>query len=127
MSALCWAERWDGALCTEVGGDLWFPDKGESVRPARSVCQRCPLIEQCREYIFELEDLHGEQPGIYAGLSVKQRRRIRGPRERVAAQCGTVSGYNAHYRNGENACDDCRAAFRVYHRERAEARRRRAA
>lgn len=32
------------------------------------------------------------------------------PPPREAAVCGTTSGYNAHHRAGEPACDDCRKA-----------------
>lgn len=38
-------------------------------------------------------------------------------------QCGTVAGYQQHSKRGEEQCDPCRAAQRVYSRERKAAKR----
>ena len=32
--------------------------------------------------------------------------------------CGTVAGYSRHVRSGEPTCDDCKAAWRTYYRDR---------
>lgn len=37
-------------------------------------------------------------------------------RQRQAARCGTDSGYRKHYRLGETACDECRAAHSAANR-----------
>lgn len=41
----------------------------------------------------------------------------RPPRRRI--QCGSVAGYQQHYKRGEHYCDECKAAMREYQRERA--------
>ena len=39
------------------------------------------------------------------------------------AKCGTWSGYNAHKKKGEDACDDCRLAANAYQKKYADANR----
>lgn len=58
------------AACSEVGGDWWHPEKGDSNRPARSVCARCAVAVECLAFAL----VHREQFGIYGGLSAKERR-----------------------------------------------------
>lgn len=64
-------EQWkDHALCAQIGGDLWFPEKGGSTREAKQVCRRCPVTAECLDYALA----HQEQFGIYGGLSERERR-----------------------------------------------------
>jgi WhiB family transcriptional regulator, redox-sensing transcriptional regulator len=64
--------RWqDEALCAEIGGDLWFPDKGESTTGAKFVCRRCPVRVPCAEAGRD------ERFGIWGGTSEIQRKRGR--------------------------------------------------
>ena len=64
--------RWqDQALCAQIGGDLWFPDKGEPTAGVKFVCRRCPVRAPCAEAGRD------EQFGIWGGLSVTERRRMR--------------------------------------------------
>ena len=70
----------DDALCKEVGGDFWFPDKGQPVRQARRVCAACPVRAECLEYALE----HSEAWGIWGGLSVEARRELRRARRAAA-------------------------------------------
>ena len=84
------------ALCREVGGDLWHPDKGASADEARQICHRCPVEADCLEYALAHET-RGRQasPGVWGGMSHTQRvrelrrRGIRGepgrPRKDTAA------------------------------------------
>ena len=72
------AERWEGALCTQVGmPDLWFPEPGANLTTAKRVCASCPLIQECLEYAMETEaQLTGYRFGIYGGLSAVERARL---------------------------------------------------
>ena len=47
------------------------------------------------------------------------------PGRPVTAQCGTVSAYKRHQRNGEQPCDACREANAAYHRELYQRRKQR--
>lgn len=62
----------DGALCTEVGGDLWFPDDYAGAQPnqgAKALCQDCPAREACLQYALD----HQIHDGVWGGLSYRER------------------------------------------------------
>lgn len=69
----------DAALCAQVDPDLWFPPKGGSTRPAKSVCAQCDVIAECLRYAIE----HDERHGVWGGTSAKDRSRRRS-REQAA-------------------------------------------
>ena len=69
-----------GALCAQVGGDLWFPEDNDPAIEARAICARCPVIAPCLEDALA----HDDQHGIQAGLTLRGRRRLRRQREREA-------------------------------------------
>ena len=72
------ALKWmDSALCSEVDGELWFPAKGESVVPAKSVCAACDVRAVCLEYALD----HPELRGIWGGQTEAQRRTTRQRRD----------------------------------------------
>jgi WhiB family redox-sensing transcriptional regulator len=73
-----WAER---ALCAEVDGELWFPEKGGSSVPAKAICFRCEVREPCLAYALE----HEINFGIWGGLSVPERKRLRREQRSAAA------------------------------------------
>lgn len=96
--------------------DLFFPERGEDYRLAIAVCTTCPVISECYELAMELPYAY---PGIYAGLSQRDRRNAKARREgqfngvrRVAprAGCGSDSGYYRHRSRGEQTCQACRDA-----------------
>ncbi|MGW3888916.1 WhiB family transcriptional regulator [Micromonospora chokoriensis] len=62
-----WRER---ALCREVDGELFYPDKGESNREAKRVCGRCEVKTECLEYALGAD----ERWGVWGGLSERERR-----------------------------------------------------
>ncbi len=66
----------DDALCAQVGGDAWFPEKGVPSRPSKKVCAVCPVQQQCLEWTLSLPRAE-DQFGIVAGLSVIERNRLR--------------------------------------------------
>lgn len=59
----------DQGICATIAGDWWFPQKGESTKPAKRVCAGCPVQTACREHGI----LH-ERLGIWGGLSERQLR-----------------------------------------------------
>ena len=73
-------EDWrDLALCAETDPEAFFPAKGGSTRQAKAVCASCEVRRPCLEYALE----HQVGPGIWGGLSERERRRLK--REQAAA------------------------------------------
>lgn len=67
-------ESWrDGALCQEVGGDLWHPEKGESTREAKRICFACEVRVECLQFAKDNRAI--SRFGIWGGLSERERRR----------------------------------------------------
>lgn len=60
------------AACAQVGGDLWFPEKGESTADAKRVCFSCSVSAECLEYALATKDRFG----VYGGLSERERRKL---------------------------------------------------
>lgn len=80
-----WMER---ALCAQVGGDGFFPEKGGLTEPARNAvsiaqakrtCGHCEVRQKCLEYALE----NDERFGLWGGLSERERRKLQ--RDRQAA------------------------------------------
>jgi len=59
------------ALCREFPQLSWFPERGESVEPAKAVCARCLVAEECERYAA---DQPAPLAGIWAGESARSRR-----------------------------------------------------
>jgi WhiB family redox-sensing transcriptional regulator len=62
----------DQALCAQVGPDAFFPEKGAPTRDAKSVCVGCMVRVECLNYALG----HGEQFGVWGGLSERERRKL---------------------------------------------------
>jgi WhiB family transcriptional regulator, redox-sensing transcriptional regulator len=74
--------RWqDDALCAQVGGDIFFPEKGQPVRDAKALCDRCPVQAACLEDALARD----ERFGIWGGKSERERRRIKKDRQAAIA------------------------------------------
>ena len=87
-------ETWrEEAKCRDMPLRRFFPEQGESLSPARLVCNGggeslpCPVRAECLEFALTLSGL--ADAGVWAGTTERQRRRIR--RERRLADC-TVDG-----------------------------------
>lgn len=63
---------WERALCRQVDPDLFFPEKGGSIRDAKATCRACELRTQCLEYALD----HDERFGVWGGMSERERRRL---------------------------------------------------
>ena len=67
--------RWqDLAACRGMDPNIFFPELGESVEPAKAICAKCPVAPDCLEYALTLADVY---PGIWGGTSARQRRIMR--------------------------------------------------
>jgi hypothetical protein len=105
----------DGA-CVGIDLAVFFPGRGQSAAPAKAVCARCGVLEECRAWALAQGS---ELVGIWGGLSERQRRQI-GPaadqqarvsRLQVLPEHGTLGRYGRH----GCRCDLCRAAKSAEH------------
>ena len=71
----------DQAQCHHVDPDLFFPERGASVKEAKAVCDACPVQAQCLEYALRNKIEHG----IWGGMSERERKPIRRHRARANA------------------------------------------
>jgi hypothetical protein len=60
----------DRARCAETDPELFFPDKGESTRPAKRICGGCEVAAECLQEALD----RGERFGVWGGLSERERR-----------------------------------------------------
>lgn len=65
------------AACRGMDQAIFYPERGQDAREAKAVCAGCPERAACLEWAIS----HGEQHGIWGGLSFRQRLTLR----RVAA------------------------------------------
>lgn len=79
----------DDAACRGEDPDLFFPERGcvghAKLRQAQAICEGCAVRSDCLEYALH----HGENAGVWGGLSGKQlvterRRRWRAARAGAA-------------------------------------------
>lgn len=71
------------AACRGYDVDLFFADRGvganrDPYREARQVCAGCPVRDECLDYAIEL----GLRHGFWGGRTERQRRALRGQRDR---------------------------------------------
>jgi WhiB family transcriptional regulator, redox-sensing transcriptional regulator len=59
--------------CRGMGTAAWFPDRGEHVGPAKTVCARCSVRAECLDYSMADPEL----AGIWGGTAGRERGRLR--------------------------------------------------
>jgi WhiB family transcriptional regulator, redox-sensing transcriptional regulator len=59
---------WESALCAQVDPELFFPEKGGTPAPAKSICARCPVTALCLRTFGPLVD-----HGVIGGRTGKER------------------------------------------------------
>lgn len=79
---LGWQDR---ALCAQVGGEEWFQDRGGTTKHAKRICAACPVRRQCLEYAMSLP-APLDRDGVFGGLSVRERQRLRRDRRASAEE-----------------------------------------
>jgi WhiB family redox-sensing transcriptional regulator len=75
---LAWTEH---ALCRQIGGEPFFVDDGKSVAPARRICARCPVTDDCLNYALTAMTSATDLGGVYGGTTYTQRRELRAKRQ----------------------------------------------
>lgn len=105
----------DSAVCAQIGGDIWHPERGTSMKEAKGICADCPVRRQCLQHAID----HDERFGIWGGLSERERRRLKAADQTPSdtGLCGTSQGYQRHRYRNEQACAECRAATRLRSRD----------
>ena len=68
----------DSAACLGADADLFFPDRGESIKGALYYCYRCPVVPECGEYASTLIQHRGAlvvagKAGVWGGMSAAVR------------------------------------------------------
>lgn len=77
------APAWhDNAACTDQPTELFFPERGSNARPAKAICQHCPVKAECLDYALTVDD--GLLIGVWGGTTETERRALR--RQRKATQ-----------------------------------------
>lgn len=74
---------YDFAACRGMDPALFYPDHRPTT-VAQAICSACPVQVACLEHSLE----HGEIDGVWGGLGVKARRKLR--KERRAESAGDV-------------------------------------
>lgn len=71
----------DAAACKGKPLEWFFPTKGGTLRQAKALCARCPVVQQCRDATDIMEN-GATQPvhvhGFFGGESPNQRMARRG-------------------------------------------------
>ena len=67
------------AACRGMDTNLFFPERGDTdgYKRATAICRACDVRPQCAQYGAEL-DRQELTPGIFGGLSQRQRRKLKG-------------------------------------------------
>lgn len=69
------------AKCREIGGDVFFPEKGDAYAAPKRVCTDCPVQAACLQWAMDRDEPHG----IWGGFSPNERYLLRRSRRRAAA------------------------------------------
>ena len=81
------------APCAQVGGDGWFPEKGETRPIALRMCNGdtdagidpCPVRDHCLDYAMTIETNRELRYGIWGGMNPTQRENLARERREDAA------------------------------------------
>lgn len=69
------------AECLDADPDIFFPEVGSNGIPAKRVCARCEVRDECLQYAMD----HWIEDGIWGGTSLNERERLRGWARKNAA------------------------------------------
>lgn len=68
------------AACRDEDPRLFFPGRGQDPRPAKQVCEHCPVRDECLEFALEQQIKFG----VFGGTSERERRSLRRARKEAA-------------------------------------------
>lgn len=63
------------AICAQIDPELWFPETGHTTGPAKALCRRCPVIDECLAYA--LDQCPRDVRGVWGGTSEREREKLR--------------------------------------------------
>lgn len=68
----------DDAACTEYDPDYWFTDDPQLRRFAQQICDTCPVLNECRDWVLgEKKHAPINEYGVVAGMTVLERQAAR--------------------------------------------------
>ena len=77
-----YTQEWrEEALCRQTDAEVFFPEAGGSAKPAKAICGRCPVREDCLAWALHVR----LRVGIAGGLSPRERAAILKERDADAA------------------------------------------
>jgi WhiB family redox-sensing transcriptional regulator len=100
------AQNWrHDASCAQTDPEAFFVGKGGDPRPAKKICNLCPVVEPCLMHALQ----RGEA-GIWGGTTERERRHL--AKERGIApiqhwEHGDPGGAARHRREGTTPCAIC--------------------
>jgi WhiB family redox-sensing transcriptional regulator len=56
-------------LCAQIDPEMFYPEAGGSARPAKRICEHCPVTFDCLTWALA----HNEKFGIWGGTAPKDR------------------------------------------------------
>lgn len=66
-------EPWmQDALCAQTDPDVFFPEKGGTSAPAKSICAGCDVRPECLHYAVRTQQRHG----VWGGTSERDRAKL---------------------------------------------------
>lgn len=79
MTDLDWRRR---SACKDEDPELFFRESARGVRLAKAVCATCPVQGACLTWVLDTDD---DRFGVAAGMTPKERNRLRIAMGKVAA------------------------------------------
>lgn len=96
-------EDWTRNAACSVFEDLsiFFPERGASTTPARTICSKCPVWKNCLDYAVR----NYQAFGIWGGLTEKERGQIK--KAHKIAVCPGCKLIRLFFEKGAVKCDKC--------------------
>lgn len=76
-------QEWrDSAVCAQVGLEMFYPEKGDSVRLPKLICSGCPVRRECLDTAMSTVVSGGKDVpyamhyGIWGGVTARERRKL---------------------------------------------------
>lgn len=63
----------DDALCREIDRDIFFPELGGKSIPAKLICHKCRVQNECLSYALSFTTILG----VWGGTTEPERRRLK--------------------------------------------------
>lgn len=70
----------EDAICNQTDPEAFFPEKGGSVRDAKTICSLCPVQAECLDYALATDQRYG----VWGGVTERNLRVLRRERRDAA-------------------------------------------